>query len=403
MDSCLFVVFKFLFLRSVLIVSFYFNRFNCLQLFNGLIFYAPVALLVRTQAGMTVSQFLLLQAVLAIVIFAGEVPAGMVTDRIGYKNSIVLSQLLLLSARACLMAAFLMKSLPLFVLEAALEGLSNVFYSGTYDAYLYGVYGEEEYLRRNTLANNFGTTGFILSTLLYYVFYACFGITGLLFSSTISSLAATVCSFGLEKEKSKPKKQEKASSDVFRTLLKSRELWIMMLISACLTMAMLFINFFYVDKLMAVGLDEKLMTPIILGYSVVELLNARIARRINSNNQTIFFALSGLILSAGLILFGIANGTVPVVMLMLVLPLLVDVPSVILSKYENDLIDRMGADQSRATVLSVFSMGGSLPEIAMLLVSSALSGAGTAVCFIALGVAIVILLPIFYLDKMHKK
>ncbi|MCD7847295.1 MAG: MFS transporter [Oscillospiraceae bacterium] len=383
--------------------KFYFNRFNCLQLFNGLIFYAPVALLVRTQAGMTVSQFLLLQAVLSIVIFAGEVPAGMVTDRIGYKNSIVLSQLLLLSARACLMAAFLMKSLPLFVLEAALEGLSNVFYSGTYDAYLYGVYGEEEYLRRSTLANNFGTIGFILSTLLYYVFYACFGITGLLVSSTISSLAATVCSLGLEKEKSKPEKQEKGSAHVFRTLLKSRELWTIMLISACLTMAMLFINFFYVDKLMAVGLDEKLMTPIILGYSVVELLNARIAKRINSKNQQVFFTVSSLILCAGLILFGVLSDAVPVVILMLILPLLVDIPSVILSKYENDFIDRMDADKNRATVLSVFSMGGSLPEIAMLLVSSALSGAGTAVCFIALGVTIILLLPTFCLDKMHKK
>lgn len=177
----------------------------------------------------------------------------------------------------------------------------------------------------------------------------------------------------------------------------------MMLVSACLTMAMLFINFLYVDKLMAVGLDEKLMTPIILGYSVVELLNARIAKHINSKNQKIFFAVSGLVLSAGLILFGVLNRVVPVVLLMLLLPLLVDVPSVILSKYENDLIDKIGADSNRATVLSVFSMGGSLPEITMLLVSSALSGAGTAVCFIALGFAIILLLPIFYLDKLHKK
>lgn len=301
------------------------------------------------------------------------------------------------------MAAFLMKSLPLFVLEAALEGLSNVFYSGTYDAYLYGVYGEEEYLRRSTLANNFGTTGFILSTLLYYVFYAVFGMVGLLVSTVVSGFLALLCSFGLEKEKSKPEKQEKSSPEVFRSLLKSRELWVMMLVSACLTMAMLFINFFYVDKLMAVGLDEKLMTPIILGYSVVELLNARIAKRINSKNQKIFFAVSGLILSFGLILFGVLSGAMPVVILMLILPLLVDIPSVILSKYENDLIDSIGAEENWATVLSVFSMGGSLPEIAMLLISSALSGAGTAVCFIALGIAIAFILPTFCLDNMHKK
>lgn len=397
-------MFEFLFLRSVFVVSkFYINRFNFLQLFDGLVFYAPVSLLVRTQAGMTVSQFLLLQAALSIVIFAGEVPAGMVTDRIGYKNSIVLSQVLLFSARACLMVAFLMKSLPLFVLEVVLEGLSYVFYSGTYDAYLYGVYGEEEYLRRSTIAANFGTTGFIVSTLLYYVFYSCFGMVGLLVSTTISSFLAAVSSFGIEKEKSRAEKQEKSSLPVFKKLLKSRQLWVMMLVSACLSMAMLFINFFFVDKLLTVGLDEKLMTPIILGYSVVELLNARIARRINSDNQRIFFAGSALVLSAGLILFGVMNGVVPVVILMLVLPLLVDAPSVILSKYENDLIDKMGADSNRATVLSVFSMGGSLPEIAMLLVSSALSGAGTAVCFIALGVTIIFLLPIFYLDILHKK
>ncbi len=195
--------------------------------------------------------------------------------------------------------------------------------------------GESEYLRRSTVATNFGTTGFIVSTLLYYVFYACFGIIGLLISTTISSLAATICSFGLEKEKAVAEKQEKTSSYVFKELLKSRELWVMMLVSACLTMAMLFINFFYVDKLMTVGLDEKLMTPIILGYSVVELLNARIAKHIKSKNQRIFFAGSALILSIGLILFGILSGVLPVVMLMLILPLLVDVPSVILSKYEN--------------------------------------------------------------------
>lgn len=383
--------------------KFYINRFNCLQLFNGLIFYAPVALLVRAQAGMTVSEFLLLEAILSVVIFAGEVPAGMVTDRIGYKNSIVLSQLLLFSARACLLMAFLWRSLPLFILEAALEGLSNVFYSGTYDAYLYGVYGEEEYLRRSTVANNFGTTGFIVSTLLYYVFYAVFGMVGLLVSTVVSGFLALLCSFGLEKEKSKPEKQEKSSPEVLRSLLKSRELWILMIVSACLTMAMLFVNFFDVDKLMAVGLDEKLMTPIILGYSAIELLNAKIVKRVNSKNQQVYFVISSLVLSVGLILFGISSGAAPAVLLMLILPLMIDVPPVILSKYENDLIDKMGAEGNRATVLSVFSMGGSLPQIAILLVSSALSGAGTAVCFIALGIAIALILPIFYLDKMHKK
>ena len=55
-----------------------------ISLFGGLIFYAPVALLVRTRMGITYSQFFLLQAVLSISIFIFEVPCGYITDKIGY-------------------------------------------------------------------------------------------------------------------------------------------------------------------------------------------------------------------------------------------------------------------------------------------------------------------------------
>ena len=49
-------------------------------------FFAPVALLVRTQAGVSESEFFLLQALLSCITALGEVPFGHITDKIGYKK-----------------------------------------------------------------------------------------------------------------------------------------------------------------------------------------------------------------------------------------------------------------------------------------------------------------------------
>ena len=48
--------------------------------FNSLVFFAPVAILVRTRCGITLSQFFILQALLSFGIFLFEVPCGLVTD-----------------------------------------------------------------------------------------------------------------------------------------------------------------------------------------------------------------------------------------------------------------------------------------------------------------------------------
>ena len=65
-----------------------FDSFDGVCFFNGLIFYAPVALLIRTRAGVSSATFFMLQALLSIAIFLGEVPTGFITDKIGYRKSI---------------------------------------------------------------------------------------------------------------------------------------------------------------------------------------------------------------------------------------------------------------------------------------------------------------------------
>ncbi len=145
------------------------DRLEMLAFFNGLVFYAPVALLVRTHAGVTMAQFFVLQAVLSLTVFLFEIPTGMLTDRIGYKNTMVLAQVIVVLARGLMVIAYLTGSLGLFVVEAVAEGFAACFLSGTQDAYIYSVYQEAQYPVKMARVSNFGTAGFIVSTLLYAV------------------------------------------------------------------------------------------------------------------------------------------------------------------------------------------------------------------------------------------
>ena len=57
---------------------------------------------------------------LSLAIFVGEIPTGFITDKIGYKKSIVLAQITMLFARILLLLAFVFHSMWHFVLEAVI-------------------------------------------------------------------------------------------------------------------------------------------------------------------------------------------------------------------------------------------------------------------------------------------
>ena len=56
--------------------SFKMDAYDGMSFFGGLVFFAPVALLVRTRAGIGDGQFFLLQVLLSAVVAVGELPTG---------------------------------------------------------------------------------------------------------------------------------------------------------------------------------------------------------------------------------------------------------------------------------------------------------------------------------------
>ena len=366
-----------------------FDSYDGVCFLNGLVFFAPVALLVRTQAGVSEHIFFLLQALLSGVIFLGEIPTGFITDKIGYRKSLILAQVLLLGARSLLLAAFVSRSLALFVVEAVVEGTATCFTSGTGSAYLYDLYGENGYLVKTAHAENFGTAGFIISTVAYAGIYKISGMEGLLITTVVMDIIAVVCSFFLRSESSKAVIADRKEVQIL-AIFKNKKAFLFVISLAIFSIAWLLINFFYVEKLENCGLPVEWMSLIILSYSAVQMLAEPILGKLSDGKNgksgreklpTVTASIAGV----AFLLFGVVKFRAAVLLLMLILPLLLNLPEYLLMDLENQFVDETECGSQRAATLSVLNMGVNLVEILTLSASAFLTKIGIQWCFVFVG------------------
>lgn len=383
-----------------------FDSYDGVCFLNGLVFFAPIALLVRTQAGVSEHIFFLLQALLSGVIFLGEIPTGFITDKIGYRKSLILAQILLLTARSLLLGAFLSHSVWLFVAEAVVEGIAACFTSGTGSAYLYNLYGEEGYLAKTTHAGNFGTAGFIISTVAYAGIYKVSGITGLLAATAAADLGSVVMAFSLDKEEKNQrvsgKEKEQISIGSSLSILRHPKAILFVAALSIFSIAWLLINFFYVEKMAACGLPVEWLSAVILIYSAVQMLSEPILEKLSSGakkrDKRMLMAVTSIVAGVAFLAFGMANQVALILPLMCILPLLLNLPEYLLSELENQFVDESGHADNRAATLSVLNIGVNLLEILTLSVSAFLTKIGIWWCFLLTGV-LLCLVALFFVKK----
>lgn len=376
-----------------------FDSYDGVCFLNGLVFFAPVALLVRTQAGVSEHIFFLLQALLSGVIFLGEIPTGFITDKIGYRKSLIWAQVLLFGARSLLLAAFVSRSLALFVVEAVVEGIAVCFTSGTGSAYLYDLYGENGYLVKTAHAENFGTAGFIISTVAYAGIYKISGMEGLLITTVVMDIIAVVCSFFLRSESSKTIIADRKEVQIL-AIFKNKKAFLFVISLAIFSIAWLLINFFYVVKLENCGLPVEWMSLIILIYSAVQMLAEPILEKLSDGKNGKsgggkLPAVTAATAGVAFLLFGVVKFRSAVLLLMLILPLLLNLPEYLLMNLENQFVDEAECGSQRAATLSVLNMGVNLVEILTLSASAFLTKIGIQWCFVFVGCFLMVIALLF--------
>lgn len=373
-----------------------FDNYDGVCFFNGLIFYAPVALLIRTQAGVSNATFFMLQALLSLAVFVGEIPTGFITDKIGYKKSIISAQITMLLSRIILLLAFVFHSIWLFVLEAVMEGIGGCLSSGTCEAYIYSTYGETAFAKKSAHSANYGTIGFIISTITYVFIYQYFDMDGLLISTIVSGILAVLFAIGLDEcnEKSPCETGDKNPSletGNIMALFKNNNSRSIMLTLSIFSVIWILINFFYVVKLTSLGISEEWISGIILVYSLIEMLAEPIIswgeKVVKTRLFTAFCVLSGL----AVVMLGILHNKAVSIIVMCITPLLVSVAEYLIMERENKLIDDLNMQENRATSLSAMNMGVNIVEIAALFLSSMFSLAAVKWCFVLMGSILVII------------
>lgn len=369
------------------------DKLFCLKgyyFFSSLVFYAPVALLIRTSRGVSISEFFILQAILSFGIFIFEIPFGMITDKIGYKNSIIISHFSMLLARIILLFSF---SFEFFVLESILEAVGFAFASGTIIGYEYEIIGEENFAVESSILGNYSTVGFIVSTISFYFMNKYFGQNFLIIFTIISTFISFLFTLFLEKEKGFEKDDTKLN---FKSIL-NKYLIIFMVFNGMISITFILINFFYVVILQNINLSENYMTFVILLYSVIGLLSPKIIKMFGEvklkRNLFIFLTMSSVLLMSLILIKNIF-----VILPMIFLPMLIGIVETYFSKVENRYVDSLN-DKNRATILSTFSMGANVVDFGFLFVSSKLAENSLNYSFIFVSILLLIFGLFFAVTK----
>lgn len=369
------------------------DKLFCLKgyyFFSSLVFYAPVALLIRISRGVSISEFFILQAILSFGIFIFEIPFGMITDKIGYKNSIIISHFSMLLARIILLFSF---SFEFFVLESILEAVGFAFASGTIIGYEYEIIGEENFAVESSILGNYSTVGFIVSTISFYFMNKYFGQNFLIIFTIISTFISFLFTLFLEKEKGFEKDDTKLN---FKSIL-NKYLIIFMVFNGMISITFILINFFYVVILQNINLSENYMTFVILLYSVIGLLSPKIIKMFGEvklkRNLFIFLTMSSVLLMSLILIKNIF-----VILPMIFLPMLIGIVETYFSKVENRYVDSLN-DKNRATILSTFSMGANVVDFGFLFVSSKLAENSLNYSFIFVSILLLIFGLFFAVTK----
>lgn len=353
------------------------------SLLGSLVFYAPVAMLIRTRFGISEGEVFLLQAVLSLSIFLLEIPLGYLADRVGHKKIIVWSTIFLILARILL---FLAQSFWMFFLEAIIEATSYALTSGTYSSYIYEILGEENYGYQISKIGNYGSAGFILSTLLFAVINTHFGIGGLILSTLVFTILSLIPILYLPKTKIEIKKEEtpenffsiyflKDFMQQQKSLLKSFHLvdYSFLLTDAVLSMASLVINFAYVLFLVDYGINTSYMTTLILAYTVADFAIPTIIRYLGEERKLGIKATSFLLLSTLACFLIIGPWFWVGIVGLIALPFFLSIAGLYIGIMEQKHIDDRMDGENRATILSYYSMGANFIEILFLLLLSILA------------------------------
>lgn len=362
--------------------------FYAIALLQGMIFYGPIATLYRQSRGLSVFDITLIESISLIVIISLEVPWGYISDKIGYKKTIVICNILFFVSKIVFWRAegFFLFLLERLILSVVLSGLS-----GCDSAYLYLSTGEKDKQKVFGIYGAMSTAGLIFASIVFSVIVKNdFWMAA--FLTVVSYSIAMVLSLFLTEVKAVPTERTKFSNElkaIVSSFVQNKQFIIFLLASALLAECNQTITVF-LNQL------QYLRSGILLQYMGYIYILVTIAGLLSVCSNMLTEKLGESV--AIRLLFGIA-GIACAIMALLVNPI-ISVLGIILLRVSASLFvpiqmniqNRQVNIPNRATMLSIYSVIMNMVAVSTNLIFGKMSdinvkyamASGAVFCFIGL-------------------
>ncbi len=172
-----------------------------ISFFQGMVFYSSIATLYRQAAGLSIFQITMIESISLALSLAFELPWGILADRIGYRRTMIVCNMLFFISKIIFWKA---QGFAYFLLERVLLAVVISGLSGVDTSILYLSCSENDSQRAFGIYESLGTAGLLSSAAIYTIFIGeNYRMAG--FLTVISYGIAAMLSFGLKEIKAAQK------------------------------------------------------------------------------------------------------------------------------------------------------------------------------------------------------
>ena len=329
---------------------------NAIILLQGLVFYGPIATVYRLNKGINIKEIFLIESIFIIFSLLFEVPWGIFADKFGYKRTIVISNLIFFISKIIFFKA---NSFALFIVERiflaiAISGLSGVDSAIIYESLDNKEESEKVFSRYIGCSN----IGYLLGSLLS-IFIVSKSMDLAAFYTIIPYGLAFLMSLFIKDIKYENREKVSLISN-FKSIINNKKIIIFIFGTAILSEASHGITaFLNQNQYLKSGIDIKYFGLIVVFNQLLKILGIK-TYKITSKilNIDLIIIISIII---GLNSFGLVFTSNKIVSIVLI-----SVISLAITLIEPLIIDienKSVTTQDRATVLSIYSIIGSIVSL----------------------------------------
>lgn len=319
---------------------------------QGFVFYGPIATLYRQNRNLSLSDMFLIESISWILMIIFEIPWGWFADKFGYKKTLVISNFVFFISKIIFYKA---NSFEMFFLERVLLSLSLAGISGCDIALIYSSIKKEESEKVFGIYSAFSTGGYLIASFMYGVLVKQ-SMDSTAFYTIIPYAVAAILTLFIKDLDVSHKEKPKFKQSLLTTF-KNKSVIILVISFALINEVVQVVGIFLNQlQYLRSGIDIKHFGILAVVMQIVKLVSVKsykVSAKLGDNRSIEILYI--IIAICCTILVFTSNATLTILSVILIFGSAAIISPIVLN-IENKSINT----SNRATILSIFSMFGSL-------------------------------------------